>query len=125
MNAPQDQLRSEIDHVARARDCRCERALLDNETCLRCGRPVAAASAFEAGRALPRERVDWTRLGVVRALTAFKFFRGRAPLALDWNQRMGDDWPDLETIENLFGSLGGALRAAGLAPADRSADPRS
>jgi hypothetical protein len=53
----------------------------------------------------------WSRSGVVRALSAFAFFRGRVPVHADWNQRM-DGWPSLETVELLFGSLEAATRAA-------------
>jgi len=58
-----------------------------------------------------RRRVTWTRPGVARAIRAFAFFRGRPPIAADWNQRMAN-WPSLETVETLFGSLGAAIRAA-------------
>ena len=56
-------------------------------------------------------KVTWTRPGVARAMQAFAFFRGRPPMAADWNQRMAN-WPSLETVEALFGSLEAANRAA-------------
>jgi hypothetical protein len=58
-----------------------------------------------------RRKVTWTRPGVERAIRAFAFFRGRPPIAADWNQRMAN-WPSLETVEALFGSLEAANRAA-------------
>jgi hypothetical protein len=54
-------------------------------------------------------------------MRAFAFFRGRAPLREDWHKRMPDDWPALETVEGLFGSLDAATRAAGVAPPRSSA----
>jgi len=96
---------------ARARLCRCEHPLLDAETCLRCGRPRTLVP--EPLHSLPpaRRKVTWTRPGVERAIRAFAFFRGRPPMAADWNQRMAN-WPSLETVEALFGSLEAANRAA-------------
>ncbi len=96
---------------ARARLCGCEHPLLDAETCLRCGRPRTLAP--EPLESLPpaRRKVTWTRPGVARAISAFAFFRGRPPIAADWNQRMAN-WPPLETVEALFGSLEAANRAA-------------
>ena len=96
-----------------ARPCRCPRPLLDGETCLRCGRePVVSP-----GPALTqpcRRTINWTRTRVVRAIRAFEFFRGRAPVVADWKRRMGDDWPPFERVEGLFGSLEAAVRAAGV-----------
>jgi hypothetical protein len=101
--------------TARARLCSCEHPLLDAETCLRCGR--ATSLVPEPARSLPRAgtaargKATWTQAGVARAITAFAFFRGRAPVHADWNQRMAG-WPSLETVETLFGSLEAANRAA-------------
>ena len=39
------------------------------------------------------------------------FFRGRAPVPADWSKRM-DDWPPLETVEAMFGSVEAAAAAA-------------
>jgi hypothetical protein len=93
--------------------CRCPRPLLDSETCLRCGRePVLTR---EPDLIQPHRRtIKWTRTRVVRAIRAFEFFRGRAPVPADWKRRMGNDWPPLETVEGLFGSLEAAIRAAGV-----------
>jgi hypothetical protein len=51
---------------------------------------------------------------VIRALRAFAFFRGRAPVPEDWNGRMGNDWPRLDTVAGLFGSIEAAVRVAGI-----------
>ena len=51
---------------------------------------------------------------MTRAFQAFAFFRGRAPVQADWSRSMGSDWPSLETVERLFGSLSAALEAAGI-----------
>ena len=56
----------------------------------------------------------------MRAIRAFAFFRGRAPVASDWNQRMAD-WPPRATVEALFGSVEDAGRAAGVVPQRPSA----
>jgi hypothetical protein len=63
--------------------------------------------------------VTWSRAHVARAFQAFAFFRGRAPVVADWRPRM-DDWPPLDAVETLFGTLEAALQAAGLerSPAD-------
>jgi hypothetical protein len=66
-----------------------------------------------------RQKITWTRPAVLRAIRAFAFFRGRAPVRADWNQRMAD-WPPRATVEALFGSVEEAARAAGVPP-----DPRS
>jgi len=70
----------------------------------------------------PAKTHDWTEAGVVRALRAFAFFRGRAPVLADWSGRMGDDWPKLETVLGLFGSVEAAVRVAGVEsrPASRA-----
>jgi hypothetical protein len=57
---------------------------------------------------------EWTQPGVIRALRAFAFFRGRAPVATDWGGRMGEDWPALETVLGLFGSVDAAVQVAGI-----------
>lgn len=62
-----------------------------------------------------RQKVTWTRPAVMRAIKAFAFFRGRAPVPSDWNQRMAD-WPPRATVVALFGSVEAAARAAGVRP---------
>jgi hypothetical protein len=96
---------------ARGRVCACERPLLAYDTCLRCGRPptIPAHSAAEP----PERPVTWTRARVAHAFQAFAFFRGRAPVAADWSRRMAD-WPPLEAVEKLFGTVEAAVEAAGL-----------
>jgi hypothetical protein len=97
-----------------ARRCRCEHPLLDGESCLLCGRPlVSVPEPTGVQRPLARTH-DWTQPGVIRALRAFAFFRGRPPVPADWNGRLGDDWPRLETVIDLFGSVEGAVRVAGI-----------
>jgi hypothetical protein len=83
--------------------CHCEHPLLDGETCHRCGRFPASVSP-EAPRAAPG-RTAWTRAGVVRVVRAFMFFRGRTPERDDWSTPMGPEWPPLDVVEELFGSL--------------------
>jgi hypothetical protein len=56
----------------------------------------------------------WTHAGVLRALRAFQFFRGRAPMRDDWSHRMAPDWPPLAVVEHMFGSLQDAVAAAGI-----------
>jgi hypothetical protein len=95
-----------------AQPCRCEYPLRDRDTCLYCGRsvPVAPESRNSNDRTTPGN--PWTRAGVLRALRAFAFFRGRPPIADDWSHRMAPDWPPLTVVERLFGSLPDALGAA-------------
>jgi hypothetical protein len=97
-----------------ARPCSCSQPLLNGDSCLRCGRRVTAADAPGPRRAGHRRQQEWTRPGVVRALRAFAFFRGRPPMRADWNRSMGRDWPSIETVERLFGSLPDALESAEL-----------
>ena len=59
-----------------------------------------------------RRQITWTRPGVVRAIRAFAFFRGRMPTRSDWQGRMPDDWPPVKTVELLFGSVSAAVSAA-------------
>jgi hypothetical protein len=101
----------------RARVCTCDRPLLTDDTCLRCGRVLSLVP--EPSAEPPKREVTWTRAHVARAFQAFAFFRGRAPAVADLTRRM-DDWPPLEAVETLFGTLEAALRAAGLerSPAD-------
>jgi hypothetical protein len=96
------------------RRCRCERPVLDGESCLLCGRPPVLVPEPAVARRSAAKTHDWTQAGVVRALKAFAFFRGRAPVPADWSGRMGDDWPRLETVLGLFGSLEAAVRVAGI-----------
>jgi len=75
----------------------------------------------EASPPVPvRQKVTWTRPAVLRAIRAFAFFRGRAPVPSDWNQRMAD-WPPRTTVEALFGSVESAARAAGVSPGPQPA----
>jgi hypothetical protein len=104
------------DTAGRARLCGCEHPLLDDGSCLRCGRSVTFAAEPVPDEPRQRVNVDWTRPKVVRALKAFAFFRGRAPLSDDWQKRTPEDWPALETVVSMFGSLEAASRAAGLEP---------
>jgi hypothetical protein len=96
---------------AQAQLCGCPHPLLSDETCLRCGR--APALAPEPAANLQRETPTWTRAKVTRAFEAFAFFRGRPPVAADWTRRI-DNWPPLETVEAIFGSIEAAAAAAGL-----------
>jgi hypothetical protein len=93
-----------------ARSCRCERPVLDGETCMRCGRFLVFQP--EPSAAPPPQVPDWTRPGVIRALRAFAFFRGRPPVDADWTGRPNDDWPRRETVVSLFGSVASAVRLA-------------
>jgi hypothetical protein len=95
--------------------CRCDRPLLAEETCLRCGRPLALTPEPAARAARARRDTAWTRPQVIRAFQAFTFFRGRPPVVADWNGRMAD-WPPRETVEAMFGSVEAAARAAGVEP---------
>jgi hypothetical protein len=103
----------------RARVCSCDRPLLTDDTCLRCGRALSLLP--EPSAQPPKHEVNWSRAHVARAFQAFAFFRGRAPVVTDWRPRM-DDWPPLDAVETLFGTLEAALRAAGLER--RAADVR-
>ena len=94
--------------------CRCERPLLADETCLRCGRPLILMPEPVRRPPAPGDPI-WTRTQVARAIRAFAFFRGRPPVAADWSRRMAG-WPALATVEALFGSLEVAIRAAGIDP---------
>ncbi len=64
-----------------------------------------------------RQTITWTPPAVLRAIRAFAFFRGRAPVPADWNKRMAD-WPPRATVEALFGSVEAAARAAGVPSSD-------
>ena len=97
-----------------ARRCRCQRAVLDGESCLLCGRSLLLLPEPAAARRTAANTHKWTQAGVIRALNAFAFFRGRPPVAADWSGRMGDDWPGLETVQGLFGSVEAAIRVAGI-----------
>ena len=55
----------------------------------------------------------WSRAHIVRAFQAFAFFRGRAPVPADWGRRL-DDWPPIDVVVSLFGTLEAATEAAGL-----------
>jgi hypothetical protein len=104
-----------------ARPCRCEHPLLDGETCFRCGRTVSLLPGPPLHEPRVARDIAWTPPGMVRAIRAFTFFRGRAPVSSDWKRRMGDDWPPLDAVERVFGSLEAALRAAGVEPAGSQA----
>lgn len=97
-----------------ARPCRCQRPVRDDETCLRCGRALSlpTTTILSTEHRAPRCKPAWTHDRVVRALKAFAFFRGRPPAQADWSRRMGEDWPSLETVVALFGSVRAANVAA-------------
>ena len=97
-----------------ARRCRCQRPVLDGESCLLCGRQLVLLPEPAVPQAPAPKTYAWTKAGVIRALKAFAFFRGRPPVAADWSGRMGDDWPGLETVQALFGSVEAAVRVAGV-----------
>jgi hypothetical protein len=59
-----------------------------------------------------RRTRTWTRAGVLRAIRTFTFFHARPPVPSDWNGRAPEEWPSIETVETLFGSLPAAVRAA-------------
>src|SRR3954462_13796065 len=96
---------------ARPQACRCPRPLISDDTCFRCGRVPALMP--EAADTPPGEPVTWTRAKVTRAIEAFAFFRGRAPVASDWSRRM-ECWPPLEIVQAMFGTVDAAAAAAGL-----------
>jgi hypothetical protein len=91
--------------------CRCDRPVLDGESCLRCGRTLVRLPE-PSGKPPARPAHDWTCASVIRALRAFAFFRGRHPVDADWAGRMGDDWPALEDVLRLFGSVEAAVDLA-------------
>jgi hypothetical protein len=97
-----------------ARRCRCQRPVLDGESCLLCGRPLIVLPEPAAVPRTATKAHDWTQAGVIRALNAFAFFRGRPPVLADWSGRMGDDWPGLETVQSMFGSVEAAVWVAGV-----------
>jgi hypothetical protein len=97
-----------------ARGCRCVNPLRDGETCLRCGRSVSPMPQLTPPPQPRPKKQAWTRVGVVRAIRAFTFFRGRAPAPADWNGRLSEGWPSRTTVEALFGSVPAAVRAAGV-----------
>jgi hypothetical protein len=96
------------------RRCRCDRPVLDGESCLLCGRPLILRPEPAVVRRTAAKTHDWTQAGVIRALKAFAFFRGRAPVRADWSGRVSDDWPRLETVLGLFGSVEAAVQVAGI-----------
>jgi hypothetical protein len=104
-----------MSHAPRsARRCRCQRPVLDGESCLLCGRPLILLPEPAAAGQAAAKPLDWTQAGVIRALKAFAFFRGRPPARADWSGRMGNDWPGLETVQSLFGSVEAAVQVAGI-----------
>jgi hypothetical protein len=98
-----------------ARLCDCSQPIWDGESCVRCGRILWGAPERTVGPWTTTRTGGWTRAGVVRALKAFAFFRDRPPNVEDWEWGLGAEWPDLRTVERLFGSFPDALNAAGLA----------
>jgi hypothetical protein len=95
----------------RARSCRCDHPVLDGESCLRCGRSLIFLP--EPRSAPPAQPSEWTRAGVIRAIRAFAFFRGRPPVDEDWAGRTAENWPAHETVVRLFGSVYDAVQLAG------------
>jgi hypothetical protein len=79
-----------------------------------CGRPLIFQPDPAVAPRPPAKGPDWTQAGVIRALRAFAFFRGRPPVPDDWRGRMGNDWPRLETVVGLFGSVEAAVGVAGI-----------
>jgi hypothetical protein len=111
--------------AALARPCCCTRPLWDGESCIRCGRIIYGAPEPEPAPWVQPRKDPWTRAGIVRALRAFAFFRGRAPIPADWESGLGPDWPSLPIVVQSFGSLPAALQASGVIAAGdhASAEP--
>jgi hypothetical protein len=95
-----------------------------------------AAAGFERPRApLSKPRLTGSD-EVLRALRAWTARYGEPPAQADWDpvraRALGHewrieryhagDWPSLKTVRNHFGSLGAAVRAAGLEPAPARQD---
>jgi hypothetical protein len=99
---------------ASVRLCRCPGAVVDDETCVLCGRYVAAPQHSDAVPA-PAPPTQWTRAGVVRAIRAFAFFHDRPPSEPEWSAASGSDWPSARAVRRLFGSFDAGLAAAGVA----------
>ena len=90
--------------------------MLDGEDCIRCGRARTVLPPAEAAPHPDRRTITWTGPGVVRAIRAFAFFRGRAPTPQDWQERIPGNWPPVTIVERLFGSVAAAVSAAGVEP---------
>lgn len=98
------------------------------------------AGIAAAGFARPRAPLSKPRLTgseeVLRALRAWTVRYGEPPSQADWDpvraralghewrieRYRAGDWPSLKTVRNHFGSLGAAVRAAGLEPAPARQD---
>jgi hypothetical protein len=72
---------------------------------------VEPADALPNGVPTPAR---WSRVGVVRALRAYKFFVGRPPTPTDWSFEDDSEWPSARTVVSLFGSFETAIAAAGV-----------
>jgi hypothetical protein len=93
--------------------CRCRRAVVDDETCILCGRYVAVPDrSDEPAPEAPREQ--WSRAGIVRAIRAFVFFHDRPPSEAEWLGQSGSSWPNAHAVSRLFGSFDDGLAAAGV-----------
>jgi len=93
--------------------CRCSSAVVDDETCILCGRYVAAPA--EPGPAVAEAPAPrWTRAGIVRAIRAFAFFHDRPPSEAEWMAPTGAAWPSAHAVRRHFGSFDDGLAAAGI-----------
>jgi hypothetical protein len=107
-------MRNFADSPSRVRLCRCRGPVIDDETCILCGRYLAAPTGEEQPTEGP-PKPPWTRAGVVRAMRAFVFFHDRPPSATEWLGQPGSTWPTARAVEMLFGSFDAGLAAAGVA----------
>jgi hypothetical protein len=80
-----------------------------------CGRYSAIPDRGEPQPEI-RQLPSWTRAGVVRAIRAYAFFHDRPPSEVEWRAQRGSTWPTEAAVQQLFGSFGDALAAAGLEP---------
>jgi hypothetical protein len=104
---------TQLDSSPPLRLCRCATAVVDGDTCILCGRYIAAPDRSDRPPSAP-PKPQWTRAGIVRAIRTFVFFHDRPPSESEWRAQSGATWPSAHAVRRLFGTFDDGLIAAGV-----------
>jgi Homing endonuclease associated repeat len=103
----------------RGRGCECPSPLVDEDTCVYCGRDVDVEPPPPRPPRPPRGQ--WTRLEIIDRIVWWNETHGRPPYCTDWSKPAAQrgPFPNVDLVRHRFGTWRAAIEAAGF-----KADPR-